>query len=107
MLGWLLMWEIDRDYITEEGEESRVGVKGESINVGLAPFMPEYQDLPTAPVVRFRMKDDDGIIYYGGWLHSDTDCLNQQAALAYGMNDAGCTTIEIKFGNGKWVQEIG
>lgn len=97
------MWKIDKDYINENN--SRSGVSGESVNIGL-PYNPEFVDLPEGPAVRFRMKDDDGNIYFGGWLNNDKEGLNQQAALAYGMHDAGCTTIEIKVGE-KWIQEIG
>jgi hypothetical protein len=103
-----MMWEIDKDYInTEEGDINRVGVTGETANIGFGLIMPEWIDLPrNAPKVRFRMKDDDGQVYYEGWLHNDDECLNQDAALHYGRADAGCTTIEVKLG-GKWVQEIG
>lgn len=56
--------------------------------------------------VRFRCKDDDGEVYYGGWLLNDHDGLVQYAVLEWAQRDAGCTTIEVKI-NGKWVQEIG
>lgn len=102
------MWEIDRDYIKDKGTTGRVGTTGETINVGFGPIAPNIVDLPGGPVVRFRMLDDDDNPYYGGWLHNDNECLNQQAALAYGMNDAGCTIIEIKEPNTKdWKREIG
>jgi len=69
------MWKIDRDYITEEGEPTRVGTTGETINVGIGPIWPEIIDLPvTLGQTRFRMKDDDGEVYYGGWLHNDDEC---------------------------------
>jgi hypothetical protein len=103
------MWKIDKDYInTDPGDEnSRMGVQGETVNVGFGAIMPEWIDLPNdAPVVRFHMKDDDGQVYYGGWLHNDSEALNQDAALSFGKHDAGCTTIEVKI-DGKWVQEIG
>lgn len=105
------MWEIDRDYINGKGDDfvpSRVGTTGESVNIGVSPIAPDYIELPPGDVVRFRMKDDDGNVYYGGWLHNDPEGLNQQAALAYGMHDAGCTTIEVKDqGSRLWRQEIG
>lgn len=55
---------------------------------------------------RFRLKDDDGTIYYKGWLINDTACLVQQFVLAWAMADSGCTTIEVRV-NRKWVTEIG
>lgn len=101
------MWEIDRDYITEKDETNRVGVTGETVNVGAGIVAPEFITLPPGPVTRFRMKDDDGNVYYGGWLHNDDEGLNQQAALEFGRHDAGCTTIEVKDASGLWIQEIG
>ena len=88
------MWKIDRDYIAEPGEPSRVGVSGEVLH---------YSSIPK---IRFRMLDDDSIVYYGGWLNDDPDCANQFSALSFGTYDAGCTTIEVKR-EGEWVQEIG
>ncbi len=109
------MWKIDRDYISDPGEESRVGTTEEHTRVPLIAVIAlgaESEDLPTKddagndlPLVRFRMKDDDGEVYYGGELHDDDECLNQEAALSYGMGDAGCTTIEVKR-DGEWVLEI-
>lgn len=100
------MWEIDKDWITNGEYTTRVGVSGEGINVGLGPIMPEIIELPTTEEkTSFRMKDDDGQVYYGGWLHNDDEGLNQQAALDFGMHDAGCTTIEVNI-DGKWIQEI-
>lgn len=99
------MWEIDRDYINDEYNK-RVGMQGYSTNVGLGPILPEWIDLPTAnETTRFRMKDDDGQVCYGGWLHNDDEGLNQSAALDFGMRDAGCTTIEVKVDE-EWKQEI-
>lgn len=88
-------WRIDRDYISELGEVSRVGSEG-----------AQQYCVNEGEKVRFRMKDDDGEVYYSGWLLDDPDCINQESALSYGMYDAGCTTIEVKR-NGEWVQEIG
>ena len=86
------MWKIDRDYLG--GETSRVGIK-------TANFDPKADNL-----IRFRCKDDDGNIYYGGVLSDDDRALAQDSALNWCRNDAGCTTIEVKR-DGVWVQEIG
>lgn len=56
---------------------------------------------------RFRLKDDDGVTYYGGWLYDDVDCLMQTFILKWAESWAGCTTIEIKDINGRWQQVIG
>jgi hypothetical protein len=103
------MWKITKDHInTDEFNISRKYIAGYTSNVGLGPIAPEVIDLPNKePLIPFRLKDDDGEVYYEGELNDDSgECLNQQAALEYGMRDAGCTTIEVKRGR-KWVQEIG
>lgn len=86
---------IDRDYLADGMEPSCVGVcsRGWSDTVD------------AAATLRFRLKDDDGEIYYGGRLVDDDECMSQDAALSFGMNDAGCTTIEVKR-NDEWIQEI-
>jgi len=99
------MWKIEKDHIGEEGI-NRVGTSGEIINIGLS-IAPEMVDLPEKglPLIKFRLYDDDGELYYEGVLHDDNECLNQQAALTYGMIDAGCTTIKVKRGR-VWTQDI-
>jgi hypothetical protein len=98
------MWAIDKDLISDEGE-TRVGHSGETINIGMGHISPEYIDLPSGPIVRFRLLDDDGEVYYEGWLNNDSEGLNQQAALEFGRADAGCTTIQVQ--TKEWKQEIG
>lgn len=95
--------EIERDYLTNKGDPYyRVGKEfhildqyAESINAG------------DAPKTRFRLKDDDEEVYYGGWLFNDADCEVQFEVLRWAMVDSGCTIIEIKNDNGNWRQEIG
>lgn len=94
------MWEIDKDHIKDKDEEGREGVSGETWNDFGGSF-----DLPKGPKTRFKMYDDDGELYYEGWLHNDDECLNQLAALSYAKRDAGCTTIKVLI-EGRWVQEI-
>jgi len=74
-------------------------------NFGGFELSPNYLDDLTSR--RFRLYDDDGELYYSGWLlDDDGELLVQQWVLAWGMAYAGCTTIKV-FKNGKWVQEIG
>jgi hypothetical protein len=98
------MWKIDRDYIAEGDEPSRVGTTGDLWGDGV--FDP-IQPLPAdpLPLIRFRLLDDDGEVYYGGVLHDDDECLNQAEASRFGTDDAGAIWIEVKR-DGKWVQEI-
>jgi hypothetical protein len=101
-----VMWKIDKDYINDTLHTS-VGVEGDRwVDY---PITSEYPELPTTPeTTRFRLLDDDEIVYYGGWLHNDTECLNQLMALKYGKRDAGCTIIEVwNIATNKWEREIG
>lgn len=61
---------------------------------------------PTPHKTYWRLKDDDGEIYYGGWLYDDGQCLTQWLVLEWGKWDSGCTTIEVKR-NDEWVMDIG
>lgn len=88
-------WVIDRDYISRENDLSRAGLTSRGWN----------SDISAQALVRFRLLDDDGEIYYGGSLVDDDECMSQDAALAFGANDAGCTHIQVKR-DGKWIQEI-
>lgn len=100
------MWKIDRDYLYTDGDitPSRVGVSGDKWGDG---FFDPVQKLPAEPLpkIRFRLLDDDGEVYYGGWLHDDGECLNQTEASRFGTNDAGAIWIEVKR-NDEWVKEI-
>jgi hypothetical protein len=109
-----MAWVITGDAISrpDEGEKSRVDYGEEHSRIPLLAhvvFGAESTLLPKHPEgnrVPFRLKDDDGEIYYTGVLDDDDDCANQSAALAWGEADAGCTTIEVLRGN-DWVLEIG
>lgn len=64
-------------------------------------FNPETAD------TAFRLYDDDGILYYSGILTDDEFGDAQILALIWGRQDAGCTTIKVSSGDGKWEQVIG
>lgn len=107
----MIVAEIDRDYITKELEmPTRVGKKFDMLDSFTATLLPH---LP--PKVRWRCKDDDGEIYYGGWLLNDNQCEVQIEVLRYCMHDAGCATIEVRHidpssdpeAKPEWIQEIG
>lgn len=101
--------KIDHDLLWDEKDsdwENRVGkvFEYEAMLVwwGYRDAVTLTPDLKT----RFRLKDDDGTIYYTGWLINDDECIVQQFVLAWATADSGCTTIEVKV-NRKWVTEIG
>jgi hypothetical protein len=101
-------WTITRDHISAEHEKSRrdYGEEHTRIPVVAAAIGIESEPLPAGPDrIPFRLYDDDGELYYEGVLDDDDECLNQEAALAFGMTDAGCTTIKV-LRAGEWVQEI-
>lgn len=92
-------WRIDKDTITQAGDStpSRAGW--------------QYGAL-TEPTIPFRLRDDDGILYYEGVVTDDSTIHDDDAPdwqyelLKWAEHDAGCTTIEVKR-SGEWVQEIG
>lgn len=75
-------------------------------NFGEDSGIPSEDFLHGTTVVDFRLYDDDGELYYSGWLKDDSWAMVQQFVLAWAMADSGCTTITVKR-DGKWVQEIG
>lgn len=99
---------IDKDFIVDEDEFDRTGTTLEETPqygiekvFGIDPAIPAADNL-----VKFRLFDDDGELYYEGRLTDDDECENQSAALRFGEADAGCTTILVER-NGEWTQEIG
>lgn len=90
----MIVAKIDRDYINDD-DFNRVGME----------FHWEANDFPFHKT-RFRAKDDDGEVYYGGWLYNDDHGNIQLDVLRWAEADAGCTTIEVKINN-EWKQEIG
>jgi hypothetical protein len=98
---------IDRDYIAEGDDVKRIGSEWtvESIRDSTGGVL----DLTDAHKVRFRLLDDDGEVYYGGWLLDDVDCFVQDAVLEWGKYDSGCTTIEVKDDKpgSNWRRDIG
>lgn len=105
------MWQITRDHLKEPSDPwpSRAGHGEDFSRVSLYAAIAgdTSEELPGDPLPRipFRLKDDDGEVYYSGWLNDDDECLNQSAALDYGMADAGCTSIEVKRDD-EWKVEI-
>jgi len=106
--------QVDRDYLNEKwnkeggeyGSDNRVGTNWSTKELSqYSEWELETSPLP-ADTSRFRLKDDDGEIYYGGWLYDDPGCNVQMIVLEWGTWDSGCTTIEVKR-NGEWVQDIG
>ncbi len=112
----MIIAEIDKDCLNEKwnnegGEYNNISRAGTGWDEG-SIVIPDRADVlheirnGEAQKVRFRCKDDDGEIYYKGWLYNDGLGCVQMVVLEWTQRDAGCTTIEVKL-DGEWVQEIG
>ena len=101
---------VDRDYLwqkwnKEGGEHGNTDRRG---TVWTAGVDLNVVDAIKSPKVRFRCLDDDGVVYYGGWLYDDDMSEVQFAVLDWAKYDAGCTTIEVKDSStNEWRQDIG
>lgn len=97
-------WMITRDYLAgPEDDDSQVGTTGPHD----AP--PDYVTaLHAGKGKKFRMYDDDGILYYEGLYYSPLDDPDATDELAfgplwdYGTPAAGAVEIQYRRGN-KWV----
>lgn len=84
------MWKIDRDYLytASDGhyQNTRVGRYGGR--------------RPVAERLRWRVLDDDGEVYYGGW----SDEGEVFGPLDFATADAGATEIQYRDATGEWVR---
>lgn len=112
----MIVAQIDRDYINREpgNPYNRVG---KEFDLDTLHTVKELGMTSLMPKTRFRCKDDDGEVYYGGWLLNDSEGEVQLEVLRWCQADAGCTTIEVKLPaklhdgqlcyTEEWKQEIG
>jgi len=102
--------ELDKDHYAERYNEVSPHLgRTQWTYQQVLDFADPYEAENFAPEphkTRWRMKDDDGEIYYGGWLYNDGHCVVQDLILKWGTYDSGCTTIEVKIDD-EWKQEIG
>ena len=97
---------IDKDYINKSPEDTEFNRCGMKWTLDESDI--NHAHIVNAPRVRFRCKDDDGEVYFGGWLLNDEGCELQYEILKWAGRDAGCTTIEVKDSStNKWRQDIG
>lgn len=101
-----VLWVVTKDLISNEKE-------GDTSNIGKGQTFEDYErrtffriwiheDLATDAIqdaVRFRLKDDDGEIYYEGLMRADTIYCEDEdigcGPLNWAKNDSGCTEMEI------------
>jgi hypothetical protein len=108
-------WVIERDLLTPEGTGSRVGYGQRTAEagdtnasfeavVGRTVYMATgLQACDVVNPISFRLKDDDGEVYFEGkitkeWIDGEEELAF--APLRFGETDAGCTTLEYNEGNG-------
>lgn len=91
------------DDISYEGKQFHIEAMADWWGWGDSPAVTDLQGVDKP---QFRLYDDDGELYYEGWLYNDDQCVVQQFVLEWAKANDGCTTIKVKK-DGKWVQEIG
>jgi hypothetical protein len=83
-------WTITKDLLGNGEENGVTGPRNAALNADEIKAHPD--------AVEFRMKDDDGEVYYYGKLVGD----DLFAPLDdFGMPNAGCTSVEVKE-DGQW-----
>ena len=86
-------WVITEDKLNDS-KYSRKGVCGPNgMSFTLAQIAADGR--------KFRMLDDDGILYYEGTFLGDDSCSGFEPLEDFGTPDAGATTIQYLV-NGKW-----
>lgn len=95
MKGWI----VTKDFTNGDFEDSRDFDKVEVIG-------PRNCKLTAEELIKghpFKMFDDDGLLYYEGFLVGDKDSEDGFMPLDhYGEPNAGCTSIQYKNKDGQW-----
>lgn len=106
----VIVAQIDKDHLWEPGDSvaSKVGMRWVIPASDLLEMFPDASKIGLTKT-RFRILDDDGIVYYGGWLYNDADCDIQLQVSQWAAADSGAPLIQVKDPNDpkKWVFEIG
>lgn len=101
----MIVAEIMNDRINDP-DDAHIGRKFDYESMQHWWGWPDSVHAALAPKVLFKLYDDDGELYYEGWLLNDDECIVQQFVLRWAESDSGCTTIKVEKG-GKFIQEIG
>lgn len=86
-------WIITQDLLCDSKDPDDVSAVGRGNHGGLVGTLP-YE---------FRLRDDDGLIYYYG-RSNDRESESAFTPLDWSMGYAGCTSIEYKQDSGEWEQ---
>jgi hypothetical protein len=97
-------WVIDTDHLADHGGEPGT-LAGNAATITGPRDAPEglLAQLAAGGGHKFRLKDDDGELYYSGRLAGDRESEDGFGPLDdFGLPNAGCTEILYLTGEGKW-----
>ncbi len=94
----MAQWKITKDNISTPDEGSDVGVRGPRSWTDDEGVQHGFQNDVEMPH-KFRLRDDDGIIYYYGFCSEDGDFSPLDD---FGMPNAGATEIQYKSPTGDY-----
>ena len=92
-------WTITRDYFADPDAKRGTNSNAVGIVGPCAARLTAQQIIEHPDAKRFRMLDDDGEIYYEGYLVGDDEFAPLDD---FGEPNAGCTSIQVQE-NGAWV----
>lgn len=105
----MIVAHIERDWLASPDDVSRAGWEWtlEQMNSKLAWGEIDDTDLLNKKM-QFRLRDEDNITHYTGWLLNDDECLIQECLSNWGARDTGGFIIEVRKDNTElWTMEIG
>lgn len=110
----MVVAEITKDHFYDEGPENPKSYPSHEGKIFEYEAMDKWWgwgDFPASDIfpsekTQFKLYDDDGELYYSGWLLNDGECLVQQFVLSWAQADSGCTSIKVRVGN-EYIYEIG
>lgn len=91
-------WVITKDNLTKE--DQKVGIDLPSDKGISGPRNSTYTEAECRKGAKFRMLDDDGEIYYYGYIVGDYSGF--EPLDDFGTPNAGCTEIQYKDAQGEW-----
>ena len=94
-------WIIDKDHLDGDNEHNEVGTIGPSDISDLMMDQLKNTDRGT----KFRLYDDDDVLYYSGRYLGELDGETGDPLVDFGMPNAGCTYMD-EYVDGKWVTTL-
>ena len=94
----MTVWTITKDHIAEPGDPPATNTSARGMTGPHTVTLTARQIIDHPAAKRFRMLDDDGEIYYEGFLVGGDEFAPLDD---FGEPNAGCTCIQI-FEDGQW-----